>query len=122
MVTAQSTYIQYIEYHSVCPLVRIGTPPPHVFEVLCFKNTLHIYSVGGRCTSIKIILIILDRLVVQEPLFLLVDTKLADFCITKLWIKELSVFFTFFDANLLRVDLYPLVLQRRGLCNIRNFD
>jgi hypothetical protein len=24
----QSTYIQYLEYHSVCPLVGIGTPPP----------------------------------------------------------------------------------------------
>jgi hypothetical protein len=26
-VMAQSTYI-YLEYHSVCPLVRIGTPSP----------------------------------------------------------------------------------------------
>jgi hypothetical protein len=25
---SQSTYIVYLEYHSVCPLVRIGTPPP----------------------------------------------------------------------------------------------
>jgi hypothetical protein len=66
------------------------------------KYFTHLFS---RCTSIKIILIIC-----------LLHYKSAD--------KELCGFFTFFDANLLSVDSYPLGLhlQRRGLCNISNFD
>jgi hypothetical protein len=54
-------------------------------------------------TSIKIILIIC-----------LLRYKTAD--------KELCGFLTFFDANLLSLDLYPLGLQRRGFFNISNFD
>jgi hypothetical protein len=64
------------------------------------KYFTHLFS---RCTYFKIILIIC-----------LLHYKTAD--------KELCGFFTFFDANLLSVDLYPLGLQRRGFCNISNFD
>jgi hypothetical protein len=41
--TSQSTYCIYLEYHSICPIVRIGTPTPSPASQ-CVPPRIH----GGR--------------------------------------------------------------------------